>query len=158
MKICPICRQTYSDANLNFCLNDGGALTHFEEREAPTIFMDSSRQTSPNWPNQPTYQNQQMAPRQAYGIQGNPQLQIRESNQVLPVLSMVLGILSLLLGCCWGGIPLGIPAVIVGLIGIKNANENPHQYGGKGFAIAGLAMGAVSFGLTILMIIIGILS
>lgn len=45
--------------------------------------------------------------------------------------------------CCWGviGIILGIIAVTFGALSLKRINESNGQLGGKGMAIAGLAIG-----------------
>lgn len=45
--------------------------------------------------------------------------------------------------CCYGGVPLGAAALILGYLGLKNANENPMQYGGRGLAIAGIITGVI---------------
>jgi len=59
---------------------------------------------------------------------------------ILSVVSLVFGILSM---------PLlrllaGIPAIIAGVIASWRTHKLPEQYGGAGFAIAGLVMGCVS--------------
>ena len=61
-------------------------------------------------------------------------------NQTLPIVSLVLGIISL---CCYIGIITGPAALITGYMGMKNANTNPDQYGGKGLAIAGMILGGI---------------
>lgn len=58
----------------------------------------------------------------------------------LAITSMVLGILSFL-GCF---IFTGIPAIITGHIAHSRSRKRPEQYGGDGFAIAGLVMGYAS--------------
>lgn len=159
MKICPICKETYTDETLNFCLNDGGTLTLHKDDAPPTIFMNQPRQTNPNWSGYqaPTYENQQMTQRQTYGIYNQNQLQVQGQDQTLPTISLILGGLSLLLICCYGGIPLGLAAAITGFIGIRNVSSDPMQYGGKGMAIGGLILGTSSLILTVIFIILGIL-
>ncbi|MBN2506734.1 MAG: DUF4190 domain-containing protein [Verrucomicrobia bacterium] len=66
----------------------------------------------------------------------------------LAVASLVLGILSLLCG----GFILGIPAIIVGHIAHRRTRRSPGEYGGAGFAIAGLVMGYCSVVATALML------
>ena len=63
-------------------------------------------------------------------------------NKILPIVSLVLGILSL---CCYVSPITGIAAVITGFIGMKNANNSPNEYGGKGLAIAGMITGGLMF-------------
>jgi len=60
MKQCPRCKQTYSDENLNFCLEDGELLTVFGyeppasryvDEPPPTVMLNEARVTNPaNWP------------------------------------------------------------------------------------------------------------
>lgn len=158
MKICPKCKQTYTDANLNFCLNDGEMLV-LEDTAPPTIFMDAPRTTNPNWQtNQPleSWQNQPMMQTPQFNP---PVLQASGMNQTLPIISLVLGIFSLGLFCCWfGAIPLSIGALITGYLGMNNANNKPMEYGGKGLAIGGMITGGIGLVISFLMLIIGLLS
>ena len=156
MKKCPVCKQTYTDDSLNFCLTDGGILTKVNDDPPPTVFMDKARQTNDtNWANpEPfsSWQNQPIA--QNSPFMTPPVMQIQ--NQTLPTVSLVLGILSLILFCCWGGLPLGIAAMITGFIGMNNVKNNPSQYSGKGLAIGGMATGAVALVGTIIMFLIAV--
>jgi hypothetical protein len=61
-------------------------------------------------------------------------------SQGLAITSFVLGILALL--CFW--ILTGIPAIICGHIAYNRSRRAPAQYGGGGFAIAGLSLGYAS--------------
>jgi hypothetical protein len=165
MKTCPKCKQTYTDANLNFCLNDGEMLV-LEDNAPPTIFMDAPRTTNPNWQtnqpidswqNQPIMQqNQPFSPQSQYNP---PTMQPIGMNQTLPIVSLVLGIMSLGLFCCWfGAIPLSIGALITGYMGMNNANTNPQAYSGKGLAIGGMVTGGIGLVISFLMLIIGLIS
>ncbi len=154
MKTCPKCNQTYTDAELYFCLNDGEMLVAANAEPSPTIFMDAPRITNQNWQgtNQNTnFQNQQLTPNHRF----NSPMPVIGQNQTLPVISLVLGILSLF--CCYLGFPLGIIATVCGYLGIKNINSNPQLYGGNGLAIGGLICGIVGtlmgLGFIILVII-----
>jgi len=164
MKVCPKCNQKYTDENLNFCLNDGEYLSNDDGDDAPpTIVMDAPRITNQtNWnqyqpprseplsplQNQPNIQNQ------PFGVPAFNQ----SLDQTLPTVSLVLGILSFLLICCYGGFPLGLAAIITGYLGMKNADNNPTQYGGRGVAIGGLVLGIVSLLSSFVFIIIAILA
>ena len=62
MKQCPRCKQTYSDENLNFCLEDGELLTvfayeppaSFADDPPPTVLLSEARVTNPaSWPQAP---------------------------------------------------------------------------------------------------------
>jgi uncharacterized membrane protein len=63
-------------------------------------------------------------------------------NKTLALVSLIAGILSL---CCWISPLTGLVAVITGFMGMKKANNDPANYGGKGMAIAGLILGALFF-------------
>ena len=76
-------------------------------------------------------------------------------SQGLAIASLVLGICSLTLICC-GGFVIGIPAVICGVIAIKQANRS--EATGKGMAIAGVTTGAISLTLFVAYMILVILS
>lgn len=61
-------------------------------------------------------------------------------NQTLPIISLVLGIISL---CCYISPITGIAALITGYLGLKNIKADPMHFGGKGLAIAGMVTGGV---------------
>jgi hypothetical protein len=63
-------------------------------------------------------------------------------NKILPIVSLVFGILSL---CCYFAPLTGLVALITGFLGMKNANNDPANYGGKGLAIAGMVIGGLFF-------------
>lgn len=63
-------------------------------------------------------------------------------NKTLPIVSLVAGVLSL---CCWLSPLTGLVALITGYMGMKNANNDPSNYGGKGLAIAGMVTGGILF-------------
>ena len=170
MKQCPKCNKIYTDANLNFCLNDGELLTQtyaepppgsYIDEPPPTVMMNDARVTSPsNWP-----QSQQSAPIGQWQpqqiLQNQPYVSpgFRVSrDQTLPTISLVLGILSLLLVCCYGGIWLGVPAAIIGFLGMRNADSDSQRYGGRGLAIAGMVLGTVSFFSVIVIIFLAVIA
>ncbi len=63
----------------------------------------------------------------------------------LAIVSLLLGVFSLLLMFCCGplSIVLGIAAVTFGLVSISRINKEPMRYRGKGTAIAGVVVGAL---------------
>lgn len=63
-------------------------------------------------------------------------------NKTLPIVSLVAGIISL---CCWLSPITGIVALVTGYLGMKNVNNDPKSYGGKGLAIAGMITGGILF-------------
>lgn len=164
MKICPVCNQTYDDNTQNFCLNDGATLEKSGDDAPPTLFMDPPRITNPTWQQseQSGWQNPEpVAPWQNQANLQNqpfaPSLMVQKQDQTLPTVSLVLGILSFVLFCCYGGFPLGVAALITGYLGMNNANNDSMKYGGRGMAIAGLILGAVSILGSIIFILFAIL-
>lgn len=63
-------------------------------------------------------------------------------NKTLAIVSLVLGIVSL---CCYVSPLTGLAALITGFLAMKNVNNDPAQYGGKGLAIAGMVTGGLFF-------------
>jgi hypothetical protein len=147
MKICPNCRQTYTDDNLNFCLTDGSFLTEYIDIEPKTVLLDQTRVTNqtnfgePNYQPPAVWQNQQNLQNQQTGFPAR----IQQPSQTLPTISLVLGILALLTSCCFGGIPTGAAAIIIGVVAINQEKSDPTRYGGRGLALAGLITGGVGF-------------
>jgi hypothetical protein len=76
-------------------------------------------------------------------------------------LSMIFGILAIpLVFCCYLGAPLGIAAIILGIIGVQKAGAMAAAQGqavtGKGMAIAGIVCGAAALVLMLAVIILGV--
>lgn len=163
-KRCPKCGQTYADRDLNFCLNDGELLaydgapargpgyggepppTRFADDAPPTIMMGNPRETNPTGWSSPS------APAQWQGHHivtppGHSPVQYANytsPNQVLGILSLVLGAMSITVGwCCYTGMLLGPAAMILGIIALIQQKSDPTRYGGRGFAIAGVVLGAL---------------
>lgn len=176
MKQCPRCNQTYSDDQLNFCLEDGELLTEYAHEppparyvddlppkpyvdDAPTVMLNDARRTNPtNWPvaavAQPIAQWQgQPSP----GPQGQfaPYMMNPSPNQTLAVVSLGLGIGSMTVGwCCSLGLLLSPAALITGFLALSYIRKDEKAYGGRGFAIAGIATGSVFLVFYLLFIII----
>ena len=166
MKVCPRCGKTYTDENLNFCLEDGEFLTEHGADAPPTVILDTPRITNQtNW-QQAQYQPPPFEPPAPWQSQ-TPNVQNQQTgvqqmrtgqDQTLPTVALVLGILSLLLICCYGGFPLGLGAVITGYLGMKNADSDPARYGGRGLAIGGLVLGIISIVSSIIFIIFAVIA
>lgn len=112
MKICPRCQKTYTDDNLNFCLDDGVVLQQAGGGEpAPTVFMNEPRPTNPQSAatSQPHVTPTWNTAPQQYG--GGPQ---KKSSKAWIWVLLVLGLVVVL---CGGG-------AIGGLIYLGSITEN----------------------------------
>lgn len=79
-------------------------------------------------------------PAPAYGYPGYP----RPERAGMAITALVLGIASLVL--CWsafGGLVLGLLAVVFGVVGLRRARRG--EAGGQGRAVAGLICGVLGF-------------
>jgi hypothetical protein len=169
MKRCPRCNRIYSEDGLNFCLDDGELLQGYSDEQPtrplgrpeppPTIFLDEPRVTNPiGWQAGQNIQPWQTAQPQTTPVYTQPAYYRGSLDQTLPTISLVLGTLSIVTSCCFGGVYLGIPAIVVGFLGMRNADSNPAKYGGKGLAIAGMVIGIVTLLIAILHFFGAILS
>lgn len=166
MKQCPRCNKTYIDEQLNFCLDDGELLTQLQDASSsrpyddspPTIVMNEVRSTNPiGWqsasPPVP-WQNQSNIQAPLFNSPGF----VHSQDQTLPTISLIIGILSFVLVCCYGGIWLGLPAAIIGFLGMRNADNDPMRYGGRGMAIGGMVLGVITFLISIFVFFFAIIA
>ncbi len=103
MKICPRCQKTYTDDNLNFCLEDGSILTAMSQPAMPpnTIHMPqvptSAQQQSPTQPSAQAGWN--VAPQQSYSMQPP-----KKSSKAWIWVLLILGIVILVCGGGFAGL------------------------------------------------------
>jgi hypothetical protein len=123
MKICPKCQKTYTDANLNFCLDDGTVLNQVADQAMPeTILLNQARPTAEpqQFPTAP-----QQAPQQQAGwntAQPQYSMQPKKSSKTWVWVLLVLG--GLILLCGGGG--------IAGLIFFANQAEKSNTNSSTG--------------------------
>ncbi len=164
-KRCPKCGQTFADQNLNFCLNDGELLMYQQEDSRPfndeppptkfagddsppTLMMNRPRDTNPvGWadPSTPAvWQGQQQIVTPPGHLPVQYAAAYAAPNQVLGILSLVLGACSITIGwCCYSGMLLGPAAMILGAVALFQNKSDPTKYGGKGLAIGGIVLGGL---------------
>jgi len=124
MKICPTCRKTYTDENLNFCLDDGTVLTYATTDAPPTIMMQQPPPTNPN-PSRASMQSPTMPQgghhpgiQTSWDAQSNYSVQPKKSSKSW---LWIVGILGLVVLFCGGGI---VGLGILAYIGADNSNDN----------------------------------
>lgn len=139
--------------------------------EPPSFKIEEAKAEALNTPfaDEVNYGNQQVAesswtppsaPEQSWGNQDigqntpfqPPPAGTEGEDKTMAIVSLVLGVLSIL--CC--GLFTGIPAVIVGFMHKNKVEANPNQYGGRGLALAGIITGAIGTVLFIIGIILQI--
>jgi hypothetical protein len=131
---------------MNEPLNNPFSNSPFDQPAATNQPLQQTEWTPPpapdaSWQNQEIGQNTPFQPPAA----GTGQ------NQTLAIVSLVLGILSLL--CCAWFLP-GIAAVVLGFMAKNKAENNPDQYGGRGLALGGIITGGISVILGIIVVIL----
>src|ERR687889_1529679 len=95
MKVCPRCQKTYTDDNLNFCLEDGSVLNQASSAPPPpTSPINDPRQTAPA-NQQPGWNVQQQG--QQYAMQQPP----KKSSKAWIWVLLIIGAIILV---CGGGI------------------------------------------------------
>ena len=119
MKICPSCQKTYTDASLNFCLDDGATLSQLNESESQlpqTVLLNKPRQTSPNQPF-----GSQFGGQSGFGNQDPFSMQppVKSSKTWLWAVG-ILGVLALL---CGGGF-IGFIALVANVDDTNDNNTN----------------------------------
>lgn len=171
MKQCLKCHRTYSEDNLNFCLEDGELLVaypvapdftrppdppRFADDAPPRVIVDQARATNPtNWPDPPP-RSSPPAPWQAQAA-NLPQGQFMplSPNQTLAITSLSLGVASITVGwCCSTGLLLSPAALITGFIALSQIKKDPRSYGGRGLAIGGIVTGVVYISVLLLIVVI----
>ncbi|HSY75032.1 MAG TPA: DUF4190 domain-containing protein [Dongiaceae bacterium] len=71
------------------------------------------------------------------------------------IAGLVCGILSVTLCLCCGGIPANVLGLIFSIVALVQINEHPQLHEGRGLAIAGIILSAVSFLILLLSVASG---
>ncbi len=105
----------------------------------------------PNWTPPPApdmnWQNQEIGQNTPF----QPPVAGQGQNKTLAIVSIVCGILSLL--CCFS-VVTGPAGIVTGVMGKKNAEQNPNEFGGRSLALGGIITGAIG---TLLFIVLFVL-
>ena len=114
MKVCPRCKKTYTDDDLNFCLDDGTVLAQAGNAAPETVMMNQARITDP----QPTIASQNISQPTAWN-QRPTYTQPKKSSKAW---LWAVGILGLVVILCGGG--FGILALIGMNMDTSSDNSN----------------------------------
>ncbi len=98
---------------------------------------------------QPQYQQPESTQNQYQQTYQQYQEPVQAKNNGMAIGSMICGIISLLLSCCFWyvALPVAIAGIVLGILVIKN------KKGGKGMAIAGLVLSGITVIIAILALI-----
>jgi hypothetical protein len=102
MKVCPRCQKTYTDDNLNFCLEDGSVLSQAGNAPMPdTVLINQPRATTPNQPGgQPSGSQPGAAPAWGSAPQPYSMQPAKKSSKTWIWVLLIFGVLALV---CGGG-------------------------------------------------------
>jgi hypothetical protein len=101
MKICPRCQKTYTDDNLNFCLEDGAVLTQSGASPMPeTVVLSQPQMTQPQQP----IATSQPGAQQSWNAPVQPSYSMQPPRKSSKTWIWVVGILGLVVVLCGGGL------------------------------------------------------
>ncbi len=83
----------------------------------------------------------------SYGAPGG-----RPQQNIFGILALVFGIVSIVLCCVYAGIWAGIPAAVLGYLGIQRAKRG--EASNRPLALTGLILGAIGIAIALLQIIL----
>lgn len=120
MKICPTCRKTYADDNLNFCLEDGSILTFASNEPPATVMMSQPRPTDPTtaFPSTPNSGIQS-----TFGQQAPQPYPVQQPKKSSKAWLWIVGIIGIILLLCGGGFA-GL--VFIGMQAQNQANNSTY--------------------------------
>lgn len=178
MKYCPQCQKQYTENWITFCSDDGAILTDTGYSPSPPPPVGGQRppyapptSEQPKWQAQNPNADWRSPDPNAPGSWTPPgpvspawqppppplPYQRQGPSSGIAVASMIVGIISLLVGVwCLGPVP-GLAALILGLVALSQIKNAPDKNGGKPFAVVGIVTGALSmlvFGIWMLIIVI----
>ena len=170
MKYCTQCNRQFTEVWLSFCPDDGTPLVHeltpprdpnWDPNIRPPKVETPSEQETQWLPREPPVPGGWVAPDErppmSPGVWQPPPPPYRppinkQASQGLAMASMIVGIVGLVAAGCFGPLP-GIAALIMGLVALSQIKREPDKYGGKPFAIAGVAIGSVTIAFYLLLLL-----
>lgn len=111
--------------------------THNQQNSYDSYPTESYNPQPNQWGAPPTYAPSNFAPRLQNFAGGQP----NKLKSGLAIASFVMGCAGFVL--CWGMFGLlSLPGLVIGIVALMKANKKPFEYGGKGFAVAGVVINA----------------
>ncbi|MBE7516581.1 MAG: hypothetical protein HS105_08255 [Chloracidobacterium sp.] len=129
MKVCPKCQKTYTDPNLNFCLDDGSVLTQAAGEQMPeTVLLNQPRIT-----NQPQMPVASQAAWNTAPPQPSYSMQPKKSSKTWLWVLLILGALVVM---CGGGGIVGL-FYLGSQVEQEEANKNANSKSNSGGLLPG---------------------
>ena len=175
MKYCPQCKRQFSEAWLSFCSDDGTPLVqeltpaadpNWDPRIREPKVETPDEQATQWLPREPPVAGGWIAPDErppmSPGVWQPPPApamypRTPAASQGLALASMITGLAGILLSWCFGPIP-GIVALVLGFVALSQIKKSPEKYSGKGMAITGIVVGALTIAFYILLLIFWVLA
>lgn len=170
MKYCPQCKRQFSEEWLSFCSDDGTPLVHeltpasdpnWDPRIREPKVQTPDEQATQWLPREPPVAGGWIAPDErppmSPGVWQPPPPPLvypgtSAPSQSLAMASMIVGLGGILLSWCFGPVP-GIVALVLGLVALSQIKKSPEKYTGRGMAITGIVVGALTIAFYILLVI-----
>ena len=168
MKYCPQCKRQFSEPWIGFCSDDGTPL--IEELTPPLdpnwdpkirqTKVDTESEQQTQWlPRQPPMPGGWVAPDERPPMSPGPWQPppppvspTKQPSQGLALASMIVGLLGIFTGGCFGPIP-GLIALVLGWLALSQIKKSPDKFSGKPFATAGVIIGAISLVFYLLLLL-----
>jgi len=164
MKYCPQCKRQFDEPWLSFCSDDGTPLIqeltpaldpnwdpNIREPKRETKVENPSERKTEWLPRDPPLPGAWIPPDERRPM--NPAVwqpppapykpTTTRSGQGLALASMITAIAGLVLWGCFGPLP-GIASMIMGFVALSQIKKTPDKVGGKPYAVAGIAIGAIT--------------
>jgi hypothetical protein len=170
MKYCPQCNRQFSEVWLSFCSDDGTPLVQEltpaqdpnwnPQVRGPQVQTPSEQETQ--WlPREPPVAGGWVAPDERPPMSPGawtppappmPYPRTPAPSQGLAMASMIVGLAGILLSWCFGPVP-AIVALVLGLVALSQIKKAPEKFSGKGMAITGIVVGALTIAFYVLLVI-----
>jgi uncharacterized protein DUF4190/uncharacterized protein DUF4339 len=84
-----------------------------------------------------------------------PITQVGPRTNQMALAGFIMGLCTVVLGCCCYGMPFNILGIVFSAIGLSQINKNPEMEKGRGLAIAGLVISIVATIIIVILVVVG---
>lgn len=168
MKYCPQCKRQYTEEWLAFCSDDGTPLIEDltpakDPNWDPKIRepkVDTASEQETQWlPRDAPMPGAWVAPDERPPMSPGPwqpppppMRPTQQPSQGLALASMIIGIIGVVTGWCFGPIP-GLLALVLGWMALSQIKKSPDKVSGKSYAVAGMILGGINVAFNLLFLL-----